>query len=230
MWVRLGRTRHTSIRSAPQESDPNRSQQGRLAGVQDAQYADGRADEVGYPRTASICYVVSDGSRTNPSSGGNQIADYAAGIAGTSERPFFFYGNEYACDAAMQGAPTALGTWIPSTWGNGTLLTQEANQASPIDQTDLNTVHAPYGSWCDDVPEVPDLTPEQDATLNEILGWIKGGGPDNIPTIEARIELAVAAELDKQLKAQVHPDLNVVVTGQAKAAGHSMTLKGTAKP
>lgn len=135
-----------------QESDPNRSQQGHGAGVEDARFADSRADEVGYPRSASIAYVVSDGSAGDPSSGGDQISEYARGVVETSVRPVFWYGNVYATDAAMSGAPNSLGTWIPSSWGTGSLLTQEANIASPIGDTDLNTVHAPYGAWGHDTP------------------------------------------------------------------------------
>lgn len=135
-----------------QESDPNRSQQGNAAGVADAQSADRRADEVGYPLTASICYVVSDGDASNPSTGAAQIAAYAAGIASVSRRQVFFYGNAYACAAALSGAPNALGSWIPSTWGHGSLLSQEANMASPLADTDLNTILAPYGAWGDSIP------------------------------------------------------------------------------
>ncbi len=135
-----------------QESDPNRAQQGYNAGVADAQYADSRADEVGYPNHASIAYVVSDGSATNPSTGGDAIAAYAKGVQDTSRRPFFFYGNQYAVDNAVSGANRALGSWVPSTWGTATLLRQEANLASPIPDTDLNTVHQEYAAWGQGVP------------------------------------------------------------------------------
>ncbi len=178
-----------------QETDPNRSQAGNLAGHADGIYADNRADQIGYPTTASICYVVSDGSRDFPNTGAENIAAYAAGVIEASRRPVFWYGNEYACGAAMTAG--GLGTWIPSTWGNGSLLTQEANRASPIDQTDLNTVHAPYGNWTTDTED--DLTPEQAAQLTEIQGILNGGGV--YPSLEARIEATVAAELAKQLAA-----------------------------
>lgn len=129
-----------------QESDPNRAQQGYQAGVNDAHYADSRADEVGYPSNCSIAYVVSDGSAGDPNYGAGNIAEYARAIRDTSRRPYFWYGNTYACNAALAGGG-GLGTWIPSTWGSGSLLVQEANIASPIPDTDLNTVRAPYGAW-----------------------------------------------------------------------------------
>lgn len=167
-----------------QESDPNRSQQGAGAGAEDARYADQRADEVGYPASCAIAYVVSDGNANDPHTGAGQIAAYAQAVAGTSKRPVFFYGNQYACDAAMSGAPGALGTWIPSTWGTGTLLTQEANTASPFANTDLNTVHAPYGSWTDDV-EDDMFTDDDRKTLTDIEGWLSGGS--QYPPLEQRI-------------------------------------------
>ncbi len=193
-----------------QETDPNRSQQGNLAGHADAIYADNRADQIGYPLTASICYVVSDGSRDFPNTGADQIAAYAAGVIEASRRPVFWYGNQYACVAAMRSG--GLGTWIPSTWGDGSLLTQEANQASPIANTDLNTVHAPYGNWTDDAPTPEDdLTPEQAAALDEVHGILTGGG--QYPSLEARIEDAVNKHVDKAvadaLAVQVHPTLNL---------------------
>lgn len=135
-----------------QESDPNRSQKGYAAGVADAQFADSRVDAVGYPVNASVAYVVSDGSAGDPNYGWPSIAAYAKGIQDTSRRPFFFYGNQYATNAALSGAPKALGTWIPSTWGTATLLRQEANIASPIADTDLNTVLQPYGAWGQTAP------------------------------------------------------------------------------
>lgn len=149
-----------------QESDPNRSQAGRAAGVADAQYADSRADEVGHPVTASIAYVVSDGSAGDPNYGAENIAAYAAGIQSVSRRPFFFYGNQYTTDAALRGAPQALGSWIPSTWGNGSLLSQEANVASPIADTDLNTVHADYQGGTSPSGD-DDVTQEQMDTLGK---------------------------------------------------------------
>lgn len=166
-----------------QESDPNRSQGGYQFGVADAVFADQRADEVGYPKSASIAYVVSDGSAGDPSSGAEQIAEYARGVAETSDRPVFWYGNEYATSAAMSGAPHSLGTWIPSSWGTGSLLTQEANTASPIADTDLNTVHAHYGAWG---LEVPVTNPYLEYQMDEFFAtdpadrrniwWFSGAG------------------------------------------------------
>lgn len=199
-----------------QESDPNRSQQGEAAGIADALYADGRADDLGYPVTCAIGYVVSDGSRDNPNAGGDQIAAYAAGVAETTKRPVFFYGNQYACDAAMHGAPGALGTWIPSTWGTGTLLTQEANKPSPIDQTDLNTAHAPYGNWAD---QEEDMTPEEHHWLETVYGILTGGGePGPYPQMDARIIAGVNTHTDEAVKAipagGAH-ELTVTLTGEA---------------
>lgn len=173
-----------------QESSPNRAQAGQNAGMFDAQYADRRADEVGYPIIASICYVVSDGNAADPSSGGDQIAAYANGIARTSRRRFFFYGNTYATQAALSGAPTALGTWVPSTWGPATLLTQEANTPSPVADSDLNTVHAPYGAWGSTALGDDEVTPEQMATLGK---WMQ--------ETEARTVEKVAAAVGGQNKA-----------------------------
>ena len=162
-----------------QESDPNRSQQGFAAGVADAQYADSRADEVDHQ--GSIAYVVSDGSAGDPSSGADQIAQYAAGVQSVSRRPFFFYGNQYATDAALRGAPQALGSWVPSTWGTGSLLTQEANVASPVADTDLNTVHADYTGSA----PVPAPTSSEDCMYDHFetdpnnradIWWFSGAG------------------------------------------------------
>lgn len=173
-----------------QESDPNRSQQGYSAGVEDARFADSRADEVGYPRSASIAYVVSDGSAGDPSSGGDQIAEYARGVVETSMRKVFWYGNVYATSAAMSGAPHSLGTWIPSSWGTGTLLTQEANIASPIGDTDLNTVHAPYGAWGHDTPTPanPFLEDQMDEFFatdpadRRNIWWFSAAGRSHVPS------------------------------------------------
>lgn len=170
-----------------QESDPNRSQGGYQFGVADAVFADQRADEVGYPKSASIAYVVSDGSARNPSSGGDQIAEYARGVIETSDRPVFWYGNEYATSAAMRGAPKSLGTWIPSSWGTGSLLTQEANTPSPIGDTDLNTVHAPYGAWGHEVPVTNPYLEYQmdeffatDPSDRRYIWWFSGAGRRHI--------------------------------------------------
>lgn len=142
-----------------QESAPNRAQEGYGAGVADSNYANGKADSVNYPRTASIAFVVSDGSAGDPNYGGDNIAQYAAGVQSNSPRPFFFYGNRYAVDNAMRGAPKGLGCWVPSSWGAKAtdLLVQEANTPSPFANTDLNTVHRPYGAWgqTNDTPAPP---------------------------------------------------------------------------
>ena len=68
-----------------QETTSTRSQEGYQAGVYDAQFADRRATERGYPLDAAIAYVVSDGSAYDPNYGGENIAAYARGIAVTSQ-------------------------------------------------------------------------------------------------------------------------------------------------
>jgi len=136
------------------ETNSARSQEGYPAGVYDARFADGRSDQRNYPRDRSIAYVVSDGSRFDPASGGDQIADYGEGVAATSLRPFLFYGNQYAIDHATTGAlriPTArlLGYWGIATWGADrgvALLVQEPNIASPLPGTDYNSVYRNYTS------------------------------------------------------------------------------------
>lgn len=137
-----------------QETTSTRAQAGFGAGVADAQFADARASEVGYPTTAAIAYVVSDGSASDPNYGAENITAYAQGVASVSQRPFFFYGNRYCVDAAMAGGGArCLGAWVPSTWGsdpNRDLLIQEANIASPVGDTDLNSVYKPYGAWGQD--------------------------------------------------------------------------------
>ncbi len=88
----------------------------------------------------------------------------------TSRRPFFFYGNQYATDAAISGAPKALGSWVPSSWGTATLLRQEANTASPIADTDLNTVHQEYAAWGQSQPTGEDFTVGQ---MDDLAQWEK---------------------------------------------------------
>jgi hypothetical protein len=146
-----------------QETDSARSQEGYQAGVYDALFADGRTSQVGYPTSCAIAYVVSDGNAEDPNYGANNISDYGEGVADTSKRPFFFYGNRYAVDAAVVGAkrnPKAfcLGGWVPSTWGadrGEDLMVQEANLSSPIADTDYDSVYKFYAAWGMPFPPLP---------------------------------------------------------------------------
>jgi hypothetical protein len=139
-----------------QETYSARSQEGYQAGVLDAQFADARCDERGHQ--GSVCYVVSDGNSGDPNpenSNRAQIVAYGQAVAQTSRRPFFFYGNRYAVDAALEGAAkvpgapavSLVGGWLPRTWDfdpSRDLIAQEPNLPTPIDGTDFNTVHREY--------------------------------------------------------------------------------------
>lgn len=137
------------------ESDPNRSQGAYWVGVSDAQWSDRRANEVAYPADWPIVLVVSDGNARDPDTGADAIAGYAEGWARTARRPLGTpYGNRYAVDAALAGfrrsgrpycgGPNGDGGWLPTTWGADPardVMGQEANLASPLPGTDLNTVY-----------------------------------------------------------------------------------------
>jgi len=134
------------------ETDPNRSQQGYQAGRLDAQFFEQRVKERGYPPTMPAMVVVSDGTATSPSSGGNAIADYGRGWADTTTRPLCAYGNRYAVDAFNRGVPASRllargGGWLPIPWGGNAaqdVMGQDANTPSPIPGTDLNRVWVDY--------------------------------------------------------------------------------------
>lgn len=120
-----------------QETVSTRSQQGFDAGVYDCQYAEARAKELGH--TGSIAYVVSDGSWSDVW----DASEYGRGVQSVATLPFFSYGAVPICESFNRGAPRSLGTWVPETWGVGTLLTQVVG-SSPVADTDLNHVHADY--------------------------------------------------------------------------------------
>lgn len=181
-----------------QETTSERAQEGWNAGLVDAQYADRRASERGHPYSAPIVYVVSDGSRDNPSWNGELIADYGAAIATQSARPFMFYGNRYAVDHAcagarrvgvnvygyavdLRGGPGDDGGWLPATWnfdGARDPLRQNIGYYTAAGGTcDLNTTHHDY------------LTPSDGGFLmaltddeqHEVLDHVRAMARDGVP-------------------------------------------------
>lgn len=153
-----------------QETVSTRSQQGYQAGVYDCQFAESRAKELGH--TGSIAYVVSDGSWSDVW----DASDYGRGVQSVATLPFFAYGAVPICESFNEGAPHSLGTWVPETWGTGTLLTQVVG-ASPVADTDLNHVHADYtGSAQVPLPKDDDdmwiaVAP---STAFSVFGFLKG--------------------------------------------------------
>lgn len=188
-WVDHCRSRGVIV-TFIQQTVSERAQQGYNAGIYDAQYADQRVNERGHALDGSVCYVVSDGSRDNPTWNGNLIADYGQAIAVQSARPFFFYGNRYAVDHANGGAarvavsvygrpvanlggPTA-GGWIPATWnvdpGRDLLRQNIGYYIAAGGVCDLNTV------WRDYTGGVPTPEPIEEDTLKIQLVVATPGG------------------------------------------------------
>lgn len=193
------------------ETTGNRAQEGYQAGVYDAQFSDARTDQIGYPREASVCYVVSDGNRFDPFSGGDRIAEYGRGIATTSLRPFFFYGNRYAVDHAIAGArsvvpsrllagPNGDGGWLPVPWGadpTRDLIGQESNIAPPIPGTDENSVYHDYAASSTpaqlrrspDVPYVMSTPGQADVLVDGEIGEVyEVDGPGTLPIVPVSAE------------------------------------------
>lgn len=162
-WVQLV-IRHSRV-TFIFETVSTRSQEGRPAGLMDCAWAEPRALEV-HPQVASIAVVVSDGNwRDNWSA-----YDYGYGYGERATIAFFPYGAKPICQSFLDGARAALaarnrldllmdGDWVPETWGAGTLMSQVVGY-SPIDNTDLNNVWAPY--WPGSTPLQPELELEED--------------------------------------------------------------------
>jgi len=138
------------------ETDPNRSQQGHDVGVEDGRFSDQRARERGYPPDGPFFVCASDGNASDPSSGGDQIAEYARGFAeATGGRKLGAYGNRYAVDSFNRGVPRERlmvtdcgrdGGWVPLTWGadpGRDLIGQDQN-VKMIGDTDHNYIYADW--------------------------------------------------------------------------------------
>lgn len=121
-----------------QESYPSRSSEGFDVGVADCRFAEARAREV-HPGVRSIAVVVSDGNGAD----NWDASEYGRGWQSVATLPFFAYGAVPICESFARGAPASLGTWVPETWGQGTLMSQVVGP-SPVADTDLNHVHADY--------------------------------------------------------------------------------------
>ncbi len=166
-WVDKARALGVTV-TFVQETTSTRSQQGYQAGRLDCIFAETRAKERGH--AGSIAVVVSDGSWVDAW----DCSAYGAGWQSAATLPFFPYGSVGCCESFNRGAPKSLGTWIPETWGSGTLLTQIVGP-SPIPDTDHNIAHADYTGTPPPAP-FPDLTPllmEDDYMMLQV-----GDGPD----------------------------------------------------
>lgn len=162
------------------ESYSTRSQEGYDAGRADCIEAEARAREV-HPGVESIAVVVSDGNYADDW----DASEYGRGWASAATLAFFPYGAVPICDSFNRGAldsPWCLrGTWVPETWGWGTLLSQVVGW-SPVGNTDLNHVRAPY--WPLPQPGAPDAPPLPAPILpagEQIMGprtLLVGGGVD----------------------------------------------------
>lgn len=149
-----------------QESYSTRSSEGYDVGVADCRYAEQRAREV-HPGVESIAVVVSDGNGAD----NWDASPYGQGWADAATIPFFPYGAQPICESFLRGAAQSRlclgGTWVPETWGQGTFMSQLVT-ASPLANTDLNTVHAAYypvaptppvqSEEDDDMPYIAQLT------------------------------------------------------------------------
>lgn len=231
-------TQHSRV-TFIQETTSTRSQQGFLAGVYDCQFAEPRARAV-HPNVESIAVVVSDGWRGDVW----DCSEYGRGWASVATIAFFPYGAVPICESFIVGAgssPLNLGgTWVPETWGAGTLMSQVVGP-SPIDNTDLNHVWAPY------YPTTPIIAPswkdyDMHIGVNKAEGWfvVDGGkltshftGPDvgfgvpqdattgQWPNVPAKVYTdAEVAELKKGVSVgSVSVDIDYVKMAQAVTAG-----------
>lgn len=124
------------------ESTSTWSQQGYAAARSACIEHEARAREV-YPGVESMAVVVSDGNGADRW----DASECGRGWASVATLPFFPYGAVPICESFIQGArPSSLNlgvTWVPETWGVGTGLSQVVG-FSPIPNTDLNRVRAPY--------------------------------------------------------------------------------------
>lgn len=134
-----------------------------------------RAREV-YPKVESMAVVVSDGNWAD----NWDASECGRGWASAATLPFFPYGAVPICDSFNRGAmssPLCLrGTWVPETWGHGTLLSQSVG-ASPIDNTDFNTVRAPYWQITPDAPLPATILPAGEPIMGPRT-LLVGGGVD----------------------------------------------------
>jgi hypothetical protein len=228
-WVDQARALGVTV-TFIQETTSTRSQQGFQAGRLDCQFAEQRARERGH--TGSIAVVVSDGNGAD----NWDASEYGRGWQSVATLPFFSYGSTGCCDSFNRGAPHSLGTWIPETWGAGSLLTQKVG-GSPIPDTDLNITHADYTGGApphqkdDDMPLY--ITKASDTSVGV---WVTDSQTRRYVNVE---EWAFA-----QFVGQKHipiaddwwdsiPDINAVQAAQpAPAPGGALhvELAGTATP
>ncbi len=140
-----------------QETDSQRSKAGFAAGADDCRYAEARAREV-HRGVESLAVVVSDGNGAD----NWDASEYGRGWASAATLAFFPYGAVPICESFIRGAgasPLNLRvTWVPETWGKGTGLSQVVG-ASPVANTDLNHVWAPYYPTA--TPPTPTPTSEE---------------------------------------------------------------------
>lgn len=132
------------------EMDETRAYGGYSYGVADAQSADRRANEVGYPLDSVIYYVAAD----TPNVVGHefQISEYFRGIGDTSQRAQVgAYGGKAALAAARSGHHRVTMLWKVETWGDNEEyynLMQMPNLSSPIPSTDVdNILTSDWGQW-----------------------------------------------------------------------------------
>ncbi len=137
-WFADMKARGLTVYTMLQETISTRSQQGFQAGVYDCQFAERRAREVN-PDVRFIDYVVSDGSWVDAW----DCSDYGRGVNATAALGVLCYGSTGCCDTFNRGAPKSIGTHIPNTWGQGSIMTQLV-APSPVADTDLNIVHVDY--------------------------------------------------------------------------------------
>jgi hypothetical protein len=140
-----------------QETYSTRSQEGFQAGVYDCQFAEPRARAV-HPGVESIAVVVSDGNYAD----NWDASEYGRGWASVATIAFFPYGAVPICESFIRGATSVLnlgGTWVPETWGAGTFMSQVVGY-SPVADTDLNDVWAPY--WPAATPPAPVPTSQEE--------------------------------------------------------------------
>jgi len=155
-WVTEARSLGVTV-TFIQETVSTRSQGQHGFGIVDCQFAERRAKELGH--TGSIAVVVSDGSWVDAW----DCSAYGAEWQSVATLPFFSYGSVGCCESFNRGAPRSLGTWIPATWGAGTLMTQIVGP-SPIAGTDLNIVHADY-TGTGATPAPADIIGDEDTML-----------------------------------------------------------------
>jgi hypothetical protein len=166
-----------------------------------------RAREV-HPNVESMAVVVSDG---------NWLDDWDASEAGrgwadAATLPFFPYGAVPICDSFNRGAmhsPLCLrGTWVPETWGWGTLLSQVVG-ASPVDNTDLDHVRAPYWQIAPDAPLPATILPAGEQAMQGPRTLLVGG---NVDTFQITDDGALWwHHVDKD--GNGHPSVQVTVEG-----------------